>query len=403
MITYKYQAISRGGEKVSGVVEAFNEFDAVERIKQNCDIVVKINEVSKARGFFNMDVGKPKLNGKAFTVMCSQFAIILRAGVPIARTVHLIADKTSDKYLKKILGEVAEDVEAGRSISSSFAERGEEILPPIFIETIRAGEESGSLANAFETMYQHYDKQMKMAGKVRAALIYPIFVLIIAVVVVIVLMAKVVPTFTAIFESYGAELPGITRALIAISTFFQKYWIIMLAVIAVLIIGYKIASNTEKGRLKLSQWQLKLPVLGNISILGCASQFANSMTTLIGAGLPLVRCINITAKVIENYYVSQEVGKIAGKIEEGRALGETVRESGVMPDILTDMTAVGEETGELQETLDTIAKYYDTELELAINAALAKLEPILLITLGVIAGFIVIAIYVAMFEMYNAM
>ena len=403
MLTFKYQALSHSGEKISGVIEAYNELDAMERIKESASVVLKITEVSEKSGFLNMQVGKPKLNAKAFTVMCSQFAIILRSGIPIARTVQLIADKTSDKTLKKILKQVAEDVETGRSISASFQERGDKVLPSIFIETIRAGEESGSLDKSFETMYNHYDKQTKMKNKVKSALAYPVFVLIVAVVVVIVLMAKVVPTFTAIFESYGAQLPLMTRILIAISNFFKKYWLIMLALIAAIVIAYKLVSNTENGRLKLAQWQLKMPVFGNINTLNAASQFANSMATLLGAGLPMVRCVNITSKVLDNYHCSVEIGKISGKLEEGRGLGECVRESGVMPDILTDMTAVGEETGELEQTLHTIAGYYDVELEVAINAALAKMEPMLLVGLGVIAGFIVIAIYVAMFEMYNAM
>ena len=403
MLTFKYQALSHSGEKISGVIEAYNELDAMERIKESASVVLKITEVSEKSGFLNMQVGKPKLNAKAFTVMCSQFAIILRSGIPIARTVQLIADKTSDKTLKKILKQVAEDVETGRSISASFQERGDKVLPSIFIETIRAGEESGSLDKSFETMYNHYDKQTKMKNKVKSALAYPVFVLIVAVVVVIVLMAKVVPTFTAIFESYGAQLPLMTRILIAISNFFKKYWLVMLGLIAAIVIAYKLVSNTENGRLKLAQWQLKMPVFGNINTLNAASQFANSMATLLGAGLPMVRCVNITSKVLDNYHCSVEIGKISGKLEEGRGLGECVRESGVMPDILTDMTAVGEETGELEQTLHTIAGYYDVELEVAINAALAKMEPMLLVGLGVIAGFIVIAIYVAMFEMYNAM
>ena len=404
MVTFKYQAISKNGEKVSGVVEAFNEPDAVERIKQTCNVVLRLAEVkSKRTGFLNMEIGKPKLNAKAFTVMCSQFAIILRAGIPIARTVHLIADKTSDKPLKNMLVQVAEDVEAGRSIASAFAERGDKLLPQIFIETIRAGEESGSLDRSFETMYLHYDKQTKIRGKVKSALAYPVFVLLVAIVVVIVLMAKVVPTFTAIFESYGSELPGITRLLVNISNFFKDYYLVMFAVIAAAIILYKIFSNTETGRLKLAQLGLKIPIFGNINVLNAASQFANSMATMLGAGLPMVKCVSITAKVMNNYHVSQEIGKITGKLEEGSGLGVSLRETECMPDILVDMTAVGEETGELEETLHTIAGYYDTELEMAINSALGKLEPAILVGLGVIAGFIVIAIYVAMFEMYNVM
>ncbi|MGN0403963.1 MAG: type II secretion system F family protein [Bariatricus sp.] len=385
-------------------MEGFNELDAVDRIKRSCDIVLKMTEVKeKKAGILNAEVGGNKLNAKAFTVMCSQFAIILRAGVPIARTVHLIAAKTTNKTLKKILLKVAEDVEAGRSLASSFAEHGGKILPTTFVETIRAGEESGNVDKAFDTMYRHYDKQTKMKGKVKNALTYPIFVLIVAVVVVIVLMVKVVPTFSSIFESYGSELPGITKLLIAISNFFKNHTLKMLVVAVICYIVYKIYGNTEEGRMKLAQKALKIPVLGNINQLNAASQFANTMTTMLASGIPMTRAISITAKVLDNYYIGQEIGKLTGRLEEGHGLGESMRESGCMPDILVDMVSVGEETGEMEETLDTIAAYYDAELDMAITAALGKLEPTVLLFLAIVAGFIVISVYVAMFEMYAVM
>ena len=172
------------------MIEGFNELDAAERIKQTCDIVLKMTEVKEGKeGILNRDIGGNRLDMKAFTIMCSQFAIILRAGIPIARTVHLIAEKTTDKNLRRILKQVAEDVEAGRSISASFEERGGKLLPATFVETIRAGEESGSIDSAFATMHQHLDKQSKMRSRGRGALSYPIFVLVIAVVVVIVVAA----------------------------------------------------------------------------------------------------------------------------------------------------------------------------------------------------------------------
>ena len=386
------------------MIEGFNELDAAERIKQTCDIVLKMTEVKEGKeGILNRDIGGNRLDMKAFTIMCSQFAIILRAGIPIARTVHLIAEKTTDKNLRRILKQVAEDVEAGRSISASFEERGGKLLPATFVETIRAGEESGSIDSAFATMHQHLDKQSKMRSRVRGALSYPIFVLVIAVVVVIVLMVKVVPTFTSIFDSYGAELPGITKALIAISNFFSHNWMILLGIVIALVLFFKIYGNTEEGRLNLARIARKLPVLGNINELNSASQFANSMATMLSAGLPLTRSISITSKVIDNYYVSQEIGKLSSRLEEGHSLGPSLRETGCMPDILVDMVAVGEETGEMQSTLETVASYYDAELETAVNAAIAKLEPTLLVFMAVVAGFIVIAIYMAIFSMYSVM
>lgn len=404
MATYKYTAISKDGVKVSGVVEGFNEFDAVDRIKQDCDIVLKLTEVEEKKpGLLSMEIGGNRLNAKAFSLMCAQFSIILQSGIPIGRTVRLIGDKMTDKKLKGILKKVAEDVEAGRSVAASFQERGGKLLPAVFIETIRAGEESGNLSKAFETMYQHYDKQVKMRAKVRNALIYPVFVLALAVVVVIVLMVKVVPTFMDIFASYDAELPLITQSLILISNFFRKYIFLIIVVFAAIALIFKLYANTEKGRMNVAKLALKIPVLGNVSLLSAASEFAANLTTLIGAGLQLTRAVSITARVINNYYISQCVGKMTSRLEEGHTLGECMREVDCLPDILVDMTAVGEETGELESTLHTVSGYYESELDMAVQDVLKKLEPTLLIFMAVVAGYIVLAVYIAMFQMYSVM
>ena len=404
MATYKYSAMSRDGERVSGVVEGYSEFDAVERIKENCSIVLKLTEVKEEQpGLLNMEIGGPRLNAKAFTVMCSKFAIILKAGIPIARAVHLVAGKTDDKALRRVLVQVASDVEAGRSLSASFAERGNKLFPASFVESIRAGEESGSIDRSFESVYRHYDKQTKMNAKVKSALAYPAFVLLIAVVVVAVLMIFVVPKFIAMFEDYGAQLPLMTRILIGTSHFFQNHWMVLLAAGAVLVLAYKLYGNTETGRLQFARIGLSLPVFGAINQLNAASQFANTMATMLKSGLPMTKAVSITARVITNYYISQETGKLATLLEEGRALSSGMRDADCFPDILTDMVGVGEETGEMEETLTTVAGYYDTELEMAIASALRKLEPTVLVLIAFIAGFIVIAIYMAMISLYSAM
>lgn len=406
MPQYKYSAVSKGGKKVTGVIEGFNELDAAAKIKESYSIVLQISEVQekgKAAAFFSMDIGGNKLDDKAFMLMCRQFSVILKAGVPIRRTVELIADKMTDKPLKRILEQVVKDVEGGRSLASSFEERGKKLLPITFLETIRAGEEAGSLDNAFESVSEHYEKQSKMKGKVKGALIYPAFVLVVAIVVVIVLMVKVVPTFTAIFDSYDAELPVPTQILIGMSNFFSKYWMVLAGIGAAIVLGFKLYGNTEEGRLNLAKLQMKLPVLGNIAVLNGASQFANTMAMMMNAGLPMTKAVTITSRVLDNYFISQQVGKITARLEEGHTLGHSMREAACLPEILVDMTGVGEESGELEQTLRMTADYYDTELEQATAAALAKLEPTVLVFLAGFAGFIVIAIYMAMFGMYSAM
>lgn len=404
MAQFKYTAVSKSGQKVTGVVDAFNEMDAATRIRQTCDIILKLGEVNEQKpGFLSMDIGAPKLNTKAFTVMCSQFAIILRAGVPLARAVHLIAQKTTDKTLHRILTKVAEDVEGGRSLAASFEDHGAKLLPTTFIETIRAGEQSGSVDRSFATMQAHFDKQVKVKSKVKSAMAYPLFVIVIAIIVVAVVMVVVIPKLTPMFEQFDTEIPFMLASLMAMSRFFQRYILVMIAVAAAIVIGVKLYGNTEKGRMAFARLQLKLPILGNIATLTGASEFANSMAALMAAGLPIPKALSITAKTMSNYYLSTQCGKLSGELEAGRSLGAAMQDQGVMPDILIDMTSVGEATGELAGTLDTVAQFYDAELDEATKAALAKLEPAMLVFLAVFAGYIVIAIYTGMFSMYGGM
>ncbi len=186
MNSYKYTALSATGEKVSGMIEAVNQIDATTRIRQQYDMVLSIKEFSSSGvpSFLNMEIGSSKLNSKEFTLMCSQLATVLSAGIPISRAIRLIGDKVSDKTLKKILKAAGEDVEAGRSVSASFEEHGGKIFPLTFIETIRAGEAAGDLAGSFDSMARHFDKQSKMGARVRSAMGYPLVVIAVAVVVV---------------------------------------------------------------------------------------------------------------------------------------------------------------------------------------------------------------------------
>ena len=404
MAQFKYSAVSKSGEKVNGVLDAFNEVDAANRIREDCDVILKLSEVSEKKGgLLSIDLGGNKLNAKAFTVMCSQFAIILRAGVPLARAVHLIADKTTDKYLRRLLQKVADDVEGGRSMSASFEEHGGKVLPATFIETLRAGEASGSIDRSFETMQGHFDKQLKTKAKVKSAMAYPVFVMVIAVVVVAVVMVVVVPKLTPMFTESGNEIPALMNSLIVISDFFRKNILTMIAVVVILFVAYKLYGNTEAGRLNLAKLQLKLPILGNIAVLTGASEFANSMAALMNAGLSIPKALTITARTMSNYYFATENGKLSGELEAGRTLGRSMADQHVMPDILVDMVGVGEETGELGGTLETVALFYDNELEEATKSAIAKLEPAMLIFIALFAGYIVIAIYTGMFSIYDTM
>lgn len=402
MITYQYKALSPDGAKVSGVVEAVDEFAAVDKIKATCPIVLKIEPVKEKSGIFTKEIGSKKIDTKSLAVMCSQFSIILQAGVTVAQCMEMIAGQTQDKKLRKTLEKTAEDVAQGNGVAASFEKNCPE-LPATFIETIRAGEYSGTLENSFATLEKYYEKSYKNKQKIKQVMTYPIFVVIVAIIVLAVVMLKVIPTISAVFSDLGGDLPKMTQIMIRSSEFFQRNFLWMMLVLILLVIVGKLYCNTEKGRYQWNRLMLKIPVLGNINLLNGCSQFANTMTALLEAGISVGDSIEVTAKVLDNYVLSVETSKMVGKISEGYRLGECMRKCDYYPTTLTEMCAIGENTGELEHTLETIATYYDNEADHATKQAISKLEPTIMVFLAIFAGFIVISIYLPMFTMYGMM
>ncbi len=406
MATFKYKALSPDGTEMKGVMQAPDEYSAVQRIRQKCPVIQEITQVKESgdsKNLLSLEIGSKKIDEKALSVMCSQFAIMLRSGQMIGRVMQMVADQTADKKLKKLLQDCAEDVEEGSSVASALERHGDKMLPMTFIETVRAGEMAGTLETSFTKLESYYEKSYKNKQKVKSVMSYPIFVIVVAIIVLIVIMAKVVPSLAATFSDLGGELPLITQILINTSKFFQRWYILMIIVIIALVIGSKIYFGTEKGRLVKGRLMLTLPVLGKINIFSGAAQFADTMSTMLSSGLTVNHAVEVTGKVLDNALLSEQVGAMIPKIEEGRGLGECMKACEFFPDNLKEMVAVGEESGSLDETLTTIADYYYNEQDHATQQAVSKLEPTIMIFLALFAGFIVLAIYLPMFTMYNLM
>lgn len=402
MPTFTYIGMSDAGERVNGVVEAYDEIEAMEKARELCRVVQGVKEVREGKNILTMDITKPKAKAKNLAIMCAQFSTILQSGLPIARAVALVADQTADKYLRRVLADVTADVASGHGLAESLENKGPE-LPRVFIETIRAGEESGHLPEGFERLHAYYDKRSKVAAKVAGALTYPIFVLIIAVVVVTLMMVLVVPAIAGMVSSLGTDMPGITQFLIDVSAWMGANWLVMLVVLALIVVGVKLFARTEQGKTLLAKAKLKLPVIGVVGVYSGASQFANTMSTLIAAGLPMTRSVAVTARVLGNYVLSREVGRMEAGLEEGRTLGECMAECRYLPRTLVEMAVVGEQTGELEATLETIGEFYDDETQRVTDRALSLMEPTLLVIMALFAGFIVIALYLPLFTMYASM
>ena len=398
MPSFSYRALGRDGKEVRGVLQAESETAAVTGIRDNYPVLLSISEQAdkkNASSILQMEIGNKQVKPKALSVLCSQFAITLRSGMSIARAMRMLAGQCTDKRLRKVMEEAAKEVAAGSTVAAAL-EKHQERFPLTFIETIRAGEQSGTLAQSFDRLHKFYDKSYKTTEKIRSALTYPMFVIAIAVVVVIVVMVKV-------FADLGGKLPLITRMMIGTSNFFARWWLLMFAVVVVAKLVYGSYTKTPKGRIWKAKMALTIPLIGPINQMNASVQFANTMSVLLAAGITLDRAVETTAKVMDNALFRDEIRSMKSMIEQGRTLSDCLVGKKYFPQTMVDMCGVGEETGELEETLDNVADYYANEAEYRVQRLLAALEPTLLILLAIFAGLIVISIYLPIFTMYDLM
>lgn len=405
MPNFSYRARGRDGREIRGTLQAENEASAVSRIRESYPILLSItplNEKKSLSGLMSMEIGSKRFKTKTLAILCSQFAITLRSGMPIARAMRMLAGQSGDKRLKRVMEEASEKVASGSTVASALEEYSER-FPLTFIETIRAGEQSGTLDRSFERLHRFYEKSYRTTEKIKGALTYPIFVIAIAVVVVIIVMAKVIPTIANVFSDLGGELPLLTRMLIGASNFFAKYWILMLGILFLLYMFFRMWGNTEKGKLRKSELALKLPLAGTINQMNASAQFANTMSVLLAAGITLDQAVETTARVMDNVLFKKEIQSMKAGIEQGRSLTECLQGCSCIPKTMIDMCSVGEETGELEENLENVADYYANEADYRVQKLLAMLEPTLLVCLAIFAGIIVVSIYLPIFTMYDLM
>lgn len=400
MPTYRYEAMGGDGQRAEGVIEASDSAQAVSLVRQSYDVVLKLEEIAVAR---TDPLEKfQKLNVKVFALMCKQFSIILKAGLPLVQTVDLVASQLSDKMLKKLLDEVSLDIANGWSLSYSFSQRGKGRLPVTFIETIQAGEESGDLVRSFDRMSVYYDRMTKTRAKATSALVYPAFLTVVAVFVILIIMTYAVPTFASTFASMDMELPLPTKIVIAVSNFFSRYIWVLLCVVVGIIFLIRLYVGTAGGRIRMAQFRLTLPILGKLAAMTAASQFAHTMAAMLSAGMPILKALDTASRSVSNAHLSQQIQSTIPGVEGGRPLGECLRACGDLPPMLVQMTAMGEATGSLESTLEIQAEYYDNEVDNLSARALSLLEPIIICVMAIFVVIILLSIYLPMFGMYGA-
>ena len=402
MTTYRYKGTSSSGAPIEGVVEAFDQQDAVVKARENCRVLISVEPVSagKMNDILNADIGVlisgGKVKPKALALLCSQLAIEMKAGLPLVSSLKLVAENEDDKNLKRILEEVADDVHAGNGLADSFAIRGPG-LPRTFIETIRAGEESGKLDETFERLQKYYEDSAAVSSKVGSAMVYPIMLISVAVIVIGIIMVFAVPVFA---KSFGDNLPLPTKILIGISDFMVKNWLLLLAFIAAAALGIILYGKTDTGRHLYARLALTFPGVNLINRMNAASQFCATLSTMLTSGLPLVQSCKITGNVSNNVLIQEDIEKAVNGVIEGNRLADGLKQSKWFPVLLLEMVTVGEETGKLEETLNVVSDYYNKEVDVAVKKALDILNPCITIVLALIVVFILLSVYLPIFSMY---
>lgn len=401
MPLFKFVGQCSDGQVTDGVVEAPDIDEAVNKVRENCEAVLEIAEIHGKK--FNLFAPIGKVTAKALSLMCKQFSIILRAGLPLTQAVYLASMQCQDSSLKALLKQVAEDINNGWSLSYSFDQRGSDVLPVTFLEAVKAGEESGDMAPTFERLSEYFERMNKTRDKIIGALTYPVLVIAVAVIVVGIIMVYAVPAFIGMFEGIGGELPFVTKALIAVSNFFTRWWIAVAGVVALVMFVFKMYSATEQGGLVISRMQVKIPIIGPIIQAANASQFARTMSTMLYAGTPILQAVVVSARTMSNICMATDVSNSVGGVESGLSLGDCLGVSKSLPPMLVQMVAVGESSGSLESTMRVIADYYDNETDTRTKRAISLLEPAIIIVLAVFVMFLLLAVYLPMFQLYGDM
>lgn len=407
MKAFRYEGLSSSGAAVEGVVEAIDRDDAARKAREYCRVLVKIEPVSagKFNDLMNADIGLllsgGKIKAKKLSLLCSQLAIELKAGLPLVRSLRLVAENEEDKNLKRILEDVADDVQAGHSLAKSFQTRAPK-LPSTFVETIRAGEASGHLDESFDRLKVYFENADAVASKVGSAMIYPAMLIAVAVVVIFIIMIFAVPVFEDSFSSMGNELPLPTKILIGISNFMTENVLLLIAIVAIITLGFILFGKSEAGRHTYAKLAMTFPGVGLVNQMNAAAQFSSTLSTMMAAGLPLVQAVRITSATSTNLLVADELETACQGVLEGHTLSRGLGKSQYLPRLLVEMTSVGEETGHLEETLDVVSEYYTKEVDTAVKRALGILEPCITIVLALLVVFILLSVYLPIFTMYGS-
>jgi type IV pilus assembly protein PilC len=392
MPVFQYTVRDQTGALRTGTSEAENQDILKRRLQEQGFQVNEVKQTGKGKkGNAGQGWGKVKLNDLA--MFCRQFSTMIDAGVSLVRALDVLGEQTSNPKLRRILLEIQTEVESGQTLSKSMS-RYPRVFNNLFIGLVRAGEVGGVLEESLQRLSHFLEKDMELRRKVKAALTYPIIVVIVAVVIVLGLCTFIVPKFIELFHDLGVkELPAMTQFLVNFSDFLKNEWYVGIGIVVSLWLAIKYFGTTRVGRRVLDRLKLKVPVFGKLSHKICLARFSRTLSTLLVSGVPILQAMETVAGTVGNEIISEAIMNARARIREGDRINEPLEKSRMFPPMVVHMISIGEESGALDQMLSKVAEFYEGEVEAALQSLTAAIEPVMICFLGFCVGFIVIAMF----------
>ena len=401
MAQFTYKILDKTGKPKKGTLEAENIDKAKAMLKAEGGTVLKLEEASVLNKEINISFGKKKTKVRDLGVFCKQFKSILQAGIGIVDALEMLSQQTNSKVLKESLKNVKDNVQKGDTLHVAMKKEGTNVFPGILLNMIEAGEASGSLEVALDRMSTHFDKDARLKGMVKKAMMYPIVLLIVTIIIVVIMLTKVLPGFASTFASMGSDLPAYTKFVMGLSDSLIKTWYLWLIGIFGVGFLYRTYAKSEAGSRKVAAIKLKIPVLGDLLRKTECARFSRTLSTLMAAGMPLIEAIEITGKTLDNILFKDALADAVIQVQRGAPLSAPLKASGIFPSMVLHMLSIGEESGNVEDMLDNVAEYYDEEVTLATDAATALMEPLIIVVMAVVVVGIIAAVYAPVLNMYT--
>ena len=341
----------------------------------------------------------PKL--KELATFTNQLANLIKSGMPLTVALNSMVHLETKGIPAEVSRQLKQDVMEGKGLSESMAKQPV-IFSSLYINMVRAGEQSGALVDVLRRMADHFDRFAKVQGKFKSALIYPVFVLCVGIAISIFFMTVMLPSFMSLFQGMHVQLPLTTRMLIGINEFFRKYWLVMLITVGLAAAAFNRFRSTEAGKLKIDEWKLSAPVLGKVMRLNIFAQFARTLATLLHNGVPVLNALEITEQIINNRIIKQAIANTRVQVTDGKTIAEPLARSKVFPQLMVDLIKIGEETGDVPGALANLADTYENELDMALGVMTNMIEPVIICAMAVGVGFLLVGMLSALFSITSS-